>query len=52
MIAKTTYLYYFLEEFKVLEILAKPYRPRVSLPEYEDSIWKGNLYKYYEEPKC
>ena len=52
LLVKTTYSYYFLKEFEVLEIIAKPWRPRISLPEYKDPDWKGDLDKYYEEPSC
>ena len=48
IVAKTTYSYRFLEEFEILEILAKPWSPRVRLPEYEDPEWRGDLEKYYE----
>ena len=47
IIAKTAYSYYFLREFEVLEIIAKPWRPRVKYPEYKDPEWKGDLNKYY-----
>lgn len=52
VLVKTTYSYYFLKEFEILEIIAKPWEPRVRLPEYEDRTWRGNLDKYYEEPTC
>lgn len=41
IVAKTTYSYYFLKEFELLEVLAKPWRPRVTYPEYEDPRWRG-----------
>ncbi len=33
IVAKATYSYYFLKEFEVLEIIAKPWSPRISYPE-------------------
>ncbi len=48
IVAKTTYSYYFLTEFELLEIIAKPWKPRITYPEYKDPNWKGNLNKYYE----
>lgn len=50
--AKTTYSYHFLKEYEILEIIAKPYYPRVKLPEYQDPTWKGNLDYYYKETTC
>ncbi len=50
--AKTTYSYYFLKEYELLEIIAKPYYTRVKLPEYQDPTWRGNLKQYYEEIIC
>jgi len=52
IVAKTTYTYYFLKEYELLEIIAKPYYPKVKLPEYQDPTWKGNLEQYYEETTC
>jgi len=52
IVAKTTYSYYFLKEYELLEIIAKPYYTRVKLPEYQDPTWKGNLEQYYEEITC
>ena len=52
IVARTTYTYYFLKEYEVLEIIAKPHHPRVKLPEYEDPAWKGNLDQYYEDITC
>ncbi|MEB3765646.1 MAG: hypothetical protein GSR77_05740 [Desulfurococcales archaeon] len=52
IVAKTTYSYYFLKEYELLEIIAKPYYPRVKLPEYQDPTWRGNLEQYYEEVTC
>ena len=52
IVAKTTYSYYFLSEYELLELLAKPYYPRVSYPEYEDPNWKGDLDQYYRESEC
>ncbi len=52
IVAKTTYSYYFLKEYELLEIIAKPYYPRVKLPEYQDPTWKGNLEQYYKEITC
>jgi len=52
IVAKTTYSYYFLNEFEVLEIIAKPYEPRVSLPEYKDPTWRGDLKQYYRDFSC
>ena len=49
IVAKTTYSYYFLKEYELLEIIAKPYYPRVKLP---DPTWKRNLKQYYEEITC
>jgi len=48
IVAKTTYSCYFLTEFEFLEIIAKPWKPRITYPEYKDPNWKGNLNKYYE----
>ncbi len=48
IVARTTYSYRFLDEFEILEILAKPWSPRVSLPEYTDPNWRGDLDRYYE----
>ena len=50
IVARTTYSYYFLKEFEVLEIIAKPWRHRVTLPEYKDPGWRGDLDLYYENP--
>ena len=50
--AKTTYTYYFLKEYELLEIIAKPYHTRVKLPEYKDPTWKGNLDGYYRDVTC
>ena len=50
IVARTTYSYYFLKEFEVLEIIAKPWRHRVTLPEYKDPEWRGDLDQYYENP--
>jgi hypothetical protein len=36
-----------LSKFEVLEIIAKPRSPKVSLPEYNDPKWKGDIQKYY-----
>lgn len=52
ILVRTTYSYYFLKELDVLEIIAKPWRPRVRLPEYEDPSWKRGLDKYYEKHIC
>ena len=52
IVAKTTYSYYFLREYELLEVVAKPYHGRVSLPEYEDPTWKGDLEQYYGEIEC
>ena len=52
IVAKTTYSHYFLKEYELLEIIAKPYYTRVKLPEYQDPTWKGNLEQYYEEITC
>lgn len=52
VVARTTYSQYFLREYEVLEIIAKPYHLRVKLPEYEDPTWKGDLDQYYEEIEC
>ena len=52
IVAKTTYSYYFLREYELLEIIAKPYYTRVKLPEYQDPTWKGDLEQYYEEITC
>ncbi len=52
IVATTTYSYYFLQEYEVLEIIAKPYHGRVRLPEYEDPTWRGDLDKYYSEVTC
>lgn len=52
IVAKTTYSYYFLEEYELLEIIAKPYYTRVKLPKYQDPTWKGNINQYYEEIVC
>ena len=52
IVAKTTYSYYFLKEYELLEIIAKPYHTRVKLPEYQDPTWKGNLEQYYKEIIC
>ncbi len=52
IVAKTTYSYYFLKEYELLEIIAKPYYTKVKFPEYQDPTWKGNLERYYEEIKC
>lgn len=48
IVAKTTYSHRFLNEFEILEILAKPWSPRVSLPEYADPNWRGDMDGYYE----
>ncbi len=48
IVAKTTHSYRFLDEFEILEILAKPWSPRVVLPEYTDPNWRGDLDRYYE----
>lgn len=50
IVCKTTYSYYFLQEFEVLEIIAKPWKPRVRYPEHEDPEWRGDLDQYYREP--
>ncbi len=52
IVARTTYSYYFLRDYELMEIIAKPHSPRVSLPEYEDPTWKGDLERYYEEVVC
>ena len=52
IVARTTYSYYFLQEYEVLEIVAKPYHGRVKLAEYEDPTWKGDLEEYYREVEC
>ena len=52
IVARTTYSYYFLKEYELLEIIAKPYYPRVKLPEYQDPTWKGDLEQYYREVTC
>lgn len=52
IVAKTTYSYYFLREYELLEIIAKPYYTRVKLPEYQDPTWRGDLEQYYEEITC
>jgi len=36
IVAKTTYSCYFLTEFEFLEIIAKPWKPRITYPEYKD----------------
>jgi len=52
IVVKATYSYYFLKEFELLEIIVKPYYPRVLLPEYQDPMWRGNLDQYYGEILC
>ena len=52
IVAKTTYSYYFLKEYELLEIIAKPRHARVEFPEYQDPTWKGDLDQYYEEISC
>ncbi len=52
IVARTTYSYYFLKEYELLEIIAKPYYTKVELPEYQDPMWRGDLAQYYEEITC
>lgn len=48
LLVRTAICWNLLTKFEVLETLAKPRNPRVSLPEYKDPRWKGNLNQYYE----
>ncbi|RLI08195.1 hypothetical protein DRO24_01670 [Candidatus Bathyarchaeota archaeon] len=50
-LVKTTYSGRFFEAFEVLEVLAKPRYPNISLPEYRDKKWKGIIDQYYEPIK-
>jgi hypothetical protein len=43
LLVKTATCWNLLSKFEVLEILGKPRNPRVTLPEYKDERWKGNL---------
>ncbi len=52
VLVKTTYSYLFFKEFELLEIIAKPWKPRVKQPEVEDTEWRGDIEKYYREPVC
>lgn len=48
LVVKTCLSWNFLSRFEVLEVVAKPRRPRVALPEYKDPHWRGNLDAYYQ----
>lgn len=52
LVVRTTYTYLFLDEFEVLEILAKPWEGKPRYPEHGDPGWRGNLEQYYAEPTC
>jgi hypothetical protein len=52
IVAKTTYTYYFLKEYELHEIIAKPWSPRVRLIGGRDPDWRGDIEKYYREPEC
>lgn len=47
LVVRTCVSWHFLTRFEVLEVVAKPRRPRVKLPEYEDPHWHGDLAAYY-----
>jgi len=47
LVLKGAICWNFLNKLEVLEIIAKPRSPRVSLPEYKDPKWKGDITKYY-----
>ena len=44
---KTCWSGEFFTKFGVLEIIAKPRRTWIRLPEYEQEDWKGDLDQYY-----
>jgi len=50
-VVKTCWSGEFLTKFKVLELIAKPRRTWIRLPEYEQEDWKGDLDQYYRLPK-
>lgn len=47
LVVRTCLSWHFLDRFEVLEVVAKPRRPRVTLPEYEDPHWRGDVDAYY-----
>lgn len=52
LVVRTSYSGGLFSDFEVLEIIAKPRRPGLRLPEYEQDGWKGNLDQYYEPIEC
>lgn len=47
LVVRTCLSWHFLTRFEVLEVVARPRRGRVSLPEYKDPHWRGDLDAYY-----
>ena len=45
---KTCWSRDFFTKFEVLELIAKPRRTWIRLPEYEQEGWKGDLDQYYK----
>jgi hypothetical protein len=51
LVVKTAWSGRFFTAFEVLELVAKPRRTWIRLPEYEQEGWKGDLDQYYRAPK-
>ncbi len=47
LVVRTAWSGNFFAKFEVLEIIAKPRRTWIRLPEYEQGGWRGDLDQYY-----